>query len=113
MTVWMLCTVSVVVMAAVGAMVYTMSRPIGPRVSDEIGAAQKIVRDRLPSGFDLHFSDASETSVQSLGSEKYRVIGWVDLVNPAGQSLRQAFTCVMHVTSDGDWVPDEVDILDK
>ena len=112
-TVWLLSAVTAVILGAVGLALYVMAQPTGPVFTDEINGAEQLVRGQLPSEVDVHFSDAAETTVEALAGDRYRVSGWVDLVTHEGADERDAYVCVMHQGAEGDWIADEVNMVQK
>lgn len=104
---------AVAVAGAVGTAAYLMERASHPQTGGEIAAAEQFVRDQFPRGLELYFSSPAETSAAQLPGGRYRVTGWVEAVAKPGGSVRETYTCSMHLGANGGWESDEVILLQK
>jgi hypothetical protein len=79
-----------------------------PKPVDEralISAAHQSVREALGLGLVYQFSVRSETLIEPVEEESYRVSGEVAAVNPGGRSTGYAFDCTLKQRPDGTWAP--------
>lgn len=110
---WLLTALSIAVVIGLGTIFYLLAQPSGPRGGEPVAIAEQLVRNSLPGGVTIHFSDPVETSTEKLSDEKYRVTGWVDLVPKDGEATRQVYTCTMEKNANRQWVAEDISLMDQ
>ena len=100
--------IAVIVLVA-GAVRFVRLRPAAVKPEVEIlRAGQAIIRQAVNSNLKANFSDLAETTVESLPERKWRLAGWVDLIDPYGHIVRQNFSLRIYRSSSGSWTGEDV-----
>ena len=106
-----LVVLAVVLLLAGGVTVYRTQFNHTPGHQELVGIAESFVGLQIVGGLRPVFSPDEETHVERQGEDEYLVQGWVHLIGSEGTSERQAFSCVVHKNSWGDWVGDEINLI--
>ena len=69
--------------------------------TDVWACAKKAVTDVLKSPSSAEFCSYSSATITSLGSNEYKIVGYVDAQNSFGATLRKNFTVTLTMTSQG------------
>jgi len=74
---------------------------------------QTLIGQQIAEGYRAAFSPQAETTVEAAGNGKYRIQGWVDLIGADGTVERQNFSCVIYKNTWGDWVGEDINLIQQ
>jgi hypothetical protein len=93
--------------AGVAAFVRSRAAAVSHEV-EMMRAGQEAVRGTLASNVRAAFSDLTETTVEALPDRKWRIAGWVDLIDPFGHATRNDFSLRLYRSTSGLWTPEDI-----
>jgi hypothetical protein len=94
-----------------GVTVYRARSNQAPNHDELVGLGESFVQAQIPAGVRFAFSPFEETRVDRQGPDEYLVQGWVDLMGSERATERQAFSCVVHKDSWGEWVGEQINLM--
>ena len=94
-------------LAGAVSMIRTRPAPVGPEV-EVLRAAQAAMRRYLASDLKTSFSDLTETTIEALPDRKWRVAGWVDVIDRFGHVNRQSYYLRLYKNASGNWVGEDI-----
>jgi len=81
-----------------------------PQHAAELFVTQHLRIEMLEQG-QLHFHGPAETQVEKIASNRYRVTGTVDVIEPSGRARENHYYSTIRQQPNGEWVAEKVYVL--